>query len=367
MKLVSCIILLYSFSSAQLATPTLESKKGNMKETVLITGGAGYIGSHTAHLMAQRGYNVIILDNFIYNQNFNYTWATVVRGDFGDKNLLEKIFSEYSISAVIHFAGFIAVGESVKNPIKYYENNVIKTFHLLSSMIEHQVKMIIFSSSAAVYGMPERLPLTEDCRKQPVNPYGNTKLIIEYLLQDFAKAYDIKFVALRYFNACGAEAQNGLGEYHIPETHIIPLAIRAALEDRPFNVFGDDYETPDKTCIRDYLHVTDLAEAHLCALRYLQKGGDSDCFNLGTGHGYSVREILDMVAYVCGKKLKFNNCARREGDPSILVADPSKAKEILKWKATHSDLEKIIKDAYQYELLLSSVLKKRNEVSLIGS
>ena len=358
---------MYSISGVQLATPTLEFKKGNMKETVLITGGAGYIGSHTAYLMAQRGYNVIILDNFIYDQIFNYTWATVIKGDFGDKNLLDKIFSEYFISAVIHFAGFIAVGESVKNPIKYYENNVINTFHLLSSMIEHQVKRIIFSSSAAVYGMPERLPLTEDCRKQPVNPYGNTKLIIEYLLQDFAKAYDIKFVALRYFNACGAEAQNGLGEYHIPETHIIPLAIRAALEDRPFNVFGDDYETPDKTCIRDYLHVTDLAEAHLCALHYLRKGGSSDCFNLGTGHGYSVREILDMVAYVCGKKLKFNNCARREGDPSILVADPSKAKEILKWKATHSDLEKIIKDAYQYELLLSSVLKKRNEVSLIGS
>lgn len=324
-------------------------QKVYMKDTILITGGAGYIGSHTAHLMAQKGYRVIILDDLYYGHPFVHDWATFIKGNCGDEIVLDQIFTQYKIDAVIHFAGFIAVGESVKKPIMYYDNNVVKTLVLFKKMVQYGVEKVIFSSSAAVYGMPERLPLVEDHPKNPVNAYGNTKLIIEFLLSDFSRAYGLKFVALRYFNACGAEPQFGLGEYHEPETHLIPLAIRAALSGKEFSIFGNDYETADKTCIRDYLHVTDLADAHVRALEYLGFGGKSDCFNLGTGKGHSVKEVLTMVEKVCERKLNIKICARREGDPSILVADPSKAEKILGWKAVHSDLDKIIHDAFIFE------------------
>jgi len=323
-----------------------------MKETVLVTGGAGYIGSHTAHLMAKKGYRVIILDDLCYGQSFTHDWATFIKGNSGDEALLDKIFTQYKIDAVMHFAGFIAVGESVKKPITYYDNNVVKTLVLFKKMMQHGIQKVIFSSSAAVYGAPEKLPLVEDHPKNPVSAYGNTKLIIEYLLTDFARAYGLKFVALRYFNACGAEPEHGLGEYHEPETHLIPLAIRAAISGDEFNMFGDDYETPDKTCIRDYLHVTDLADAHVCALEYLKHGSKSDFFNLGTGKGHSVREVLSMIEKVCRKKLNIKICARREGDPPILIADPTRAEKVLGWKAQHSDLEKIVSDAYMFEQAL---------------
>jgi len=331
-------------------------QKAYMKETVLITGGAGYIGSHTAHLMAKKGYNIIVLDELFYGQSFVHDWATFIKGDSGNEMLLDKIFTTYRIDAVMHFAGFIAVGESVKKPITYYDNNVVKTLTLLKKMHEHQVDTIIFSSSAAVYGIPKQLPLVEAHPKNPVSAYGNTKLIVEYLLADFASAYNLKFVALRYFNACGAEPENGLGEYHDPETHIIPLAIRAAISEREFNVFGNDYDTPDKTCIRDYLHVTDIADAHVRALEYLKRDGKSDIFNLGTGIGYSVKEVIAMVSKVCGKQLNIKICSRREGDPPILVADPSKAEKVLGWKAKRSNLQKIVRDAYQFEHQLQKFL-----------
>ncbi len=320
------------------------------KQTILVTGGAGYIGSHTAFLLAQRGYRVIVLDNFMYNQPFARTWATIVRGDIGDIAILKEIFTHNKIDAVIHFAGFIAVGESVQNPLKYYENNISRTVTLLQSMREHHVQKIIFSSSAAVYGMPTKVPITEDQLTAPINPYGNTKLIVEQILRDCAQAYGLKFVALRYFNACGAQPEDGLAELHEPETHLIPLALRAVIENKPFNVFGDDYSTPDGTCIRDYLHVKDLAIAHVAALEYLCKNGASDVFNLGTGTGYSVKQVLDSIAAVCGKPVVFVIKPRRPGDPAQLVADAHKAERILGWKAHWSDLQTIISSAYKSEL-----------------
>ena len=333
-----------------------------MKESILVTGGAGYIGSHTAHLLAQKGYDVIVLDDLQYHQPFNCSCGRLVKGNVGDESILDGIFSENTIKAVIHFAGFIAVGESVKNPTKYYENNVVNTLNLLKKMVEYNVQHIIFSSSAAVYGIPDQLPLSEDHKKVPVNAYGNTKLIVEYMLSDFARAHDINFVALRYFNACGADSENGLGERHEPETHIIPLALRAVLCGEAFNIFGDDYDTPDGTCISDYLHVKDLASAHLAALCYLENDGKSDFFNLGTGKGYSVKEVLQMIEHVIGKGIKVNVCARREGDPSELVADPNKARRILQWTPSFSDLSNIVMDAYHFELFLKS---KQKGVELI--
>ncbi|KKP96033.1 MAG: UDP-glucose 4-epimerase [candidate division TM6 bacterium GW2011_GWE2_36_25] len=326
-------------------------QKVYMKESILITGGAGYIGSHTAYLLAQKGYHVIILDDFYYKQPFNHSWATVIKGNVCDDHLLDKIFSQFSINAIMHFAGFIAVGESVQNPFKYYDNNVVNTLTLLKKAIQYKINKFIFSSSAAVYGLPDQLPLKEDHKTLPVNAYGNTKLVVEYLLSDVARAYDFKFVALRYFNACGAEFHHGLGEYHQPETHIIPLAIRAAMSGKEFKIFGNDYDTPDQTCIRDYLHVADLALAHEAALNYLKQGGLSEIFNLGTGRGYSVKEILTTVEKVCGQKLQIKICERREGDPAILIADPAKAQKYLGWNAKNSHLEKIISDAYQFERL----------------
>lgn len=316
-------------------------------ETLLIIGGAGYIGSHTCYLLAQYGYHVIILDSFVHNQPFEHTWATVIRGDYGDQQLLQRIFSSHDITAVMHFAGFASVSESVHNPALYYENNVAKTMVLLHMMHKHAVDTLIFSSSAAVYGIPDIVPITEEHAKKPVNAYGNTKLIIEYMLHDYAQAYGLRFVSLRYFNAAGAQPEYGLCEYHVPETHIIPLAIEAALSAGQFTIFGDDYPTADGTCIRDYLHVADIAQAHVCALLYLNQGGMSGCFNLGTGTGYSVREILATIQRVCGIPIKYVIKPRRAGDPAILVADAAKACNILHWDHRYSDPSVIIESAYR--------------------
>lgn len=316
-------------------------------ETLLVIGGAGYIGSHTSYLLAQYGYQVIILDSFVHNQPFEHSWATVIRGDYGDSHLLQRIFSSHTITAVMHFAGFTSVGESVHTPAPYYENNVAKTMVLLRVMHEYAVDTLVFSSSAAVYGIPDITPITEEHATQPVNAYGNTKLVIEYMLHDYAQAYGLRFVALRYFNAAGAQPEHGLCEYHVPETHIIPLAIEAALSTGNFNIFGDDYPTPDGTCVRDYVHVTDIAQAHVCALHYLNQGGMSGCFNLGTGSGYSVREILMTIAQVCGVSIKYIVKPRRAGDPAILVADASKACNMLHWDHRYSQLPVIIESAYR--------------------
>jgi len=319
-----------------------------MKPTILITGGAGYIGSHTAYMMKQKGYEVIIVDSLEHGQTFNHTWATCITSDFANEKILKNIFETYNIEAVIHFAAFIEVGESVKNPLKFYDNNVVKTIKLLKTMIDYDIKKFIFSSSCSVYGNPQWLPLTEDHPKNPISPYGKNKLIVEMALQDLQKAYGVQYVSLRYFNAAGAMPQYGLGENHNPETHLIPLVLRAAIEKNPFYVFGTDHKTKDGSCVRDFIHVWDLAQAHLLALEYLNNGNLSDCFNLGTGNGFSVKQICKAIEKVCALNVQMLHKNKRLGDPPILIADPAKAKQMLGWQAQCSDLEHIIKTAYEF-------------------
>jgi len=320
-----------------------------MKPTLLITGGAGYIGSHTALLMAHKGYNVVILDTLVHKQSFNYPWATLIKSDFAHKKTLGEIFKTYKVDAVMHFAASIDIGESVRNPKAFYANNVTKTLQLIDTMRAHDVKKFIFSSSCAVYGQPEQLPLTEDHPKRPINPYGSTKLITELALQDYALAYDFSYVALRYFNAAGALPEHNLGERHEPETHLIPLLLRAAKTNTPFKIFGSDYPTPDGTCIRDFLHVWDIARAHAQALEHLNKNLPSDVFNIGTGSGVSVKQMIETVERICDVSIKIELCKNRPGDPPHLVASADKAHTILQWEARHSLLENIIKSAYIFE------------------
>ncbi|MDR3550080.1 MAG: UDP-glucose 4-epimerase GalE [Candidatus Babeliales bacterium] len=312
------------------------------KPTILITGGAGYIGSHTALLMSQKGYNVIIIDMLIHDQLFNHPWATLIQKDYADKQALHEIFTQNDVIAVMHFAAFIEVGRSVKDPLSFYNNNVIKTLQLLESMLEHNVKKIIFSSSCAVYGIPTQVPLVESHSKNPISPYGSTKLIIEMALKELGVAHDLQFVALRYFNAAGALTQLGLKEQHKPETHVLPLLIDAALNSTPFYIFGTDYPTPDGTCIRDFLHVCDIADAHAKALEYLEAGKPSDFFNLGTGNGFSIKQLIQAVEKIMNCRVKTVVHERRAGDPALLVADPSHALHLLGWKPQFSDLNSIL-------------------------
>ena len=279
----------------------------------------------------------------------------VIKGDFGDENLLREVFEKYEIDAVMHFAAFIEVGESVKEPQRFYENNVIKTLKLLDIMLEHDVKKFIFSSSCAVYGEPEKVPMDETNPYRPISPYGKNKLVVEYALQDYARAYDLKYVSLRYFNAAGALPEKGLGEQHDPETHIIPLMLRAIKENKTFKIFGTDYETPDGTCIRDYIHVLDIADAHIRALEYLREGGESNEFNLGSGKGFSVLEMIRQAEKICGKKMLVKKEGRRPGDPAILLADPTKACQILGWTPQRSNLQSILKSAFEFFLQTQSL------------
>lgn len=328
-----------------------------MPFTILITGGAGYIGSHTAFLLAQLGYNLIIFDSFIYNQIFNPSWATIIKGDIENTQLLEEVFTTYTINAVMHFAANIEVGESVKNPYKFYHNNVAKTLNLLTVMHKNNVNKFIFSSSCAVYGTPQFLPLTEEHAKNPINPYGKTKLMVEMILEDFSQAYNLRYVSLRYFNAAGALPEQGLGEQHIPETHVIPLLLASAHEKTVFNVYGNDYTTSDGTAIRDYVHVTDIAQAHILALNYLESGNSSNSFNLGTGKGVSVKELIQTVETICNKKISINWTKRRIGDPPILVADPSKSQKVLGWNPQHSSITTIIQSAYDFYMMHKEGIK----------
>jgi len=319
-----------------------------MIPTILVTGGAGYIGSHAALFLAQKGYKVIILDDFLQHQQFNHAWAQVIKGDVADRALLATIFKQHAIKAVMHFAAFIEVGESVRDPLKYYNNNVGKTITLLEAMLEHNVRHFIFSSSCAVYGTPQWLPLTEDHPVQPVSPYGQSKLMIENVLRDVAANHQLNFIALRYFNAAGALPEFGLGEQHTPETHLIPLLFKAARSQAPFKLFGTDYPTKDGSCVRDYLHVWDIADAHWRALEHLLQGKPSDVFNLGTGNGVSVRQMVDAVEKVTQTNINLIVEKRRQGDPAILVADASKANLILGWKPHYSELEFMLKSAYAF-------------------
>ncbi len=322
--------------------------------SVLICGGAGYIGSHINKLLTEKGYDTIVYDNLVYGHREAVKWGKFVEADLADTAALDRVFTENKIEAVFHFAAFAYVGESVKDPAKYYMNNVCNTVNLLEAMRRHGCKKIIFSSTCATYGIPEKLPITEDMLQNPVNPYGVTKLMVERIFKDYSSAYGLNFVALRYFNAAGADPDCEIGENHDPETHLIPLAIYAAYGKLPdIKVFGTDYPTRDGTCIRDYIHVTDLANAHLLALEYLDKGGESGFFNLGNEKGTSVLEVIEAVKKVSGKEFTVTFSDRREGDSPVLVGSSDKAKKILGWKPEFPDIDVIVDHAVKWYLKLN--------------
>jgi UDP-arabinose 4-epimerase len=316
---------------------------------VLVTGGAGYIGSHTCKALAKAGFLPVTFDNLVYGHEWAVRWGPLIRGDIRDGEILGHAFETYKPVAVLHFAAFAYVGESVVDPGKYYDNNVSGTVSLLNAMRAHGCKTIVFSSSCATYGVPEKVPIGEDHRQEPVNPYGRSKLMIEHIMGDYSCAYGLSYVSLRYFNAAGADPDGKVGEDHDPETHLVPLVIEAALGSREFvEVYGTDYETDDGTAVRDYLHVTDLAQAHVLALRYLVDGNKSMCFNLGTGKGYSVSEVIGAVKEFGGRPVPFRESARRQGDPPILIAEASLAKSELGWEPLISDLKSIIGTAWNW-------------------
>ena len=317
---------------------------------LLVLGGAGYIGSHTAVELLDRGHEVVIADNLItgYKQAVPKE-AVFYQGDIRDYNFLNNLFKTEKIDAVIHFAAFSLVGESVTNPLKYYENNLYGTKVLLQAMIDNNVDKIVFSSTAATYGEPENIPILESDRTCPTNPYGETKLAMEKMMKWSANAYQLRYVSLRYFNACGAHKSGKLGEAHNPESHLIPLVLQVPNGKREsVSIYGTDYDTPDGTCIRDYIHVTDLAEAHILAVEYLMKGGESNVFNLGNGVGYSVREVIETARKVTGHPIPAVEIPRRAGDPARLVASGEKAKTVLGWKPKHADLDEIVGSAWNW-------------------
>ncbi|MGH9772133.1 MAG: UDP-glucose 4-epimerase GalE [Candidatus Acidiferrales bacterium] len=316
---------------------------------VLVTGGAGYIGSHTAKALASQNFEPIILDDFHSGHRWAVKWGSVAEGNLADPEFVRNVFSRYKPQAVIHFAAEIQVGESVKDPRKYYWSNCVNTLALLDGMREAGVRHVVFSSSAAVYGDPEVTPIPEEHPLRPVNPYGETKLFIERVLESYGTAYGFQWMALRYFNACGADPDGELGEEHRPESHLIPLVIAAALGLRPpVGVYGTDYPTPDGTAVRDYIHVSDLAGAHVRALTYLLDGGKSCALNLGTGQGHSVREVIAAVAAAGSVNPPCRNAPRRAGDPPELVADASRARQTLSWEPGHSSIEEIVRTAWRW-------------------
>jgi len=317
--------------------------------TILVTGGAGYIGSHCCKELSKKGYTPVTIDNLVYGHKENVKWGDFIQGDIGDKALLTSCFERYQIDAVMHFAAYAYVGESVTEPMKYYENNLKNTLNLLNCMLAGGTRLFVFSSTCATYGNPEKIPIDEGHPQKPINPYGKTKLMIEEALKDYAHAYGLKFVSLRYFNAAGADPEGELGEDHSPETHLIPLVLDvAAGRSQSIKVFGSDYDTRDGTCIRDYIHITDLAHAHIQAIEKLLDGSPSDLYNLGTGHGYSVLEIIKKAEEITGKKIPYEKVARRPGDPPVLVASNQKALEQLGWQATHSSIDEIIQTAWNW-------------------
>ncbi|NJM69363.1 MAG: UDP-glucose 4-epimerase GalE [Scytonema sp. RU_4_4] len=322
------------------------------KPTILVTGGAGYIGSHTVLALKQAGFDVIILDNLVYGHRDlveKVLQVELVVGDTGDRPLLDDLFNTRDIAAVMHFSAYAYVGESVTDPAKYYRNNVVGTLTLLEAMLAASVKKFVFSSTCATYGVPEVVPIPENHPQNPINPYGATKLMVERILSDFHVAYDLKSVRFRYFNAAGAAPNGLLGEDHNPETHLIPLVLQTALGKREsISVFGTDYPTPDGTCIRDYIHVSDLADAHVLGLEYLLKGGDSEVFNLGNGNGFSVKEVIEAAKLVTGRDIKVKKCDRRPGDPPVLIGSSDKARNILGWHPQYPSVKEIIAHAWQW-------------------
>jgi UDP-glucose 4-epimerase len=315
---------------------------------VLVTGGAGYIGSHTVRLLLARGHDVWVLDNLGAGHRAAVPSDRLIVGDLSNPHVIDHLLLDKRIEAVIHFAAFTYVGESVREPAKYYQNNIANTLTLLECLRRQKIGRFVFSSSAATYGVPAKSPITEDMPQAPINPYGRTKLIVEHILTEYAAAYDWAFAALRYFNAAGASADGSIGEDHEPETHLIPLVIQAIQGRRPhIEVFGTDYPTPDGTCIRDYIHVEDLAEAHALAMEKLQPGKGL-CYNLGIGKGYSVREVIRMAEQVTGKPVPVKEGPRRPGDPPELVASSAKIQQELSWKPRYTELRPIVETAWNW-------------------
>lgn len=354
---------------------------------ILITGGAGYIGSHTVLALQEKGYEVVVYDNLSTGHEWAVKDCELVIGDIADTERLRSIFDKHQVAAVVHFAASSLVGESVSNPAKYYENNVVGSKRLFDTMLSKGVNKLVFSSTCATYGLPESVPITEQEKQSPINSYGWTKFMIERIMQDYGQAYGLNSIALRYFNAAGSAYEAGLGEAHNPESHVIPLLLETVTGKREmFSLFGQDYDTKDGSCIRDYVHVKDLASAHVMALErmiginslsegtaeqqlaeksanqvcdqisqaisgQISRQSGFDCFNLGTGEGVSVLELISEVEKVTGKKVPVKICERREGDPPVLVADNSKAVNILGWKPMHSDIQNIVQSAYKWEIM----------------
>jgi UDP-glucose 4-epimerase len=316
--------------------------------TILVVGGAGYIGSHMTSILLENNYKVVVLDNFSTGFRQLVAGGQLVEGSLGDGGLLDRLFSEHPIDAVMHFAAFSLVGESVQFPLKYYKNNVAETVTLLEAMIRNGIKRFIFSSTAAVYGEPEMIPIAEDHPCRPTNPYGNTKRAVEKMLADCDAAHGLKSICLRYFNAAGAHPSGQIGEMHNPETHLIPLVLKATLSSSPIKIFGTDYPTEDGTCVRDYVHVSDLCQAHMLALEALQDGGGSDVFNLGNSVGHSVRQVIEIARKVSGRKIETIECGRRPGDPAVLVADSAKIRNKLGWQPRFEGLAAIMETAWQW-------------------
>ncbi len=315
---------------------------------VLVTGGAGYIGSHAAKLLGLAGRQVVIYDNLSAGHRQAALGAEFVEGDVHDVARLREVMRRYRVTAVMHFAAWLSVGESVRDPVGYYFNNVNGTLALLEAMVRKSVLRLVFSSTAAVFGEPERAPITEDHPTRPINPYGQTKLAVEHALPHYATAYGLQSIALRYFNAAGADPDGELGEDHAPEIHLIPRAIDAAAGGPPLQVFGDDYPTPDGTCLRDYIHVTDLAEAHRLALESLERGAPSTVYNLGNGTPHSVREVVDTVGRVTGREVAWKIAPRRAGDPAVLYASNARTQGELGWRPRYADLHTIIETAWRW-------------------
>lgn len=323
---------------------------------VLVVGGAGYIGSHMVLMLSQEGAEVIILDDLSSGHADAVLSGKLVQGSIEDRSLLDRLFAEENFDGVMHFASFIQVGESVQHPSKYYRNNVTHTINLLDAMVRHKVRNFIFSSTAAIFGQPEYIPIDEAHPKQPINPYGRSKWMVEQVLQDYDTAYGVKSVCLRYFNAAGADPEARIGETHEPETHLIPLLLQVASGRRDSaQVFGRDYDTPDGTCIRDYIHVLDLAAVHSLALAHLIGGGRSAAYNLGNGNGFSVREVIDAVRQVTMKPVLVIDAERRAGDPARLVADSTLARTYLGWTPLHPDLSTIVSHAWNWERKVAGV------------
>jgi UDP-glucose-4-epimerase GalE len=318
------------------------------RPTILVTGGAGYIGSHTCKALAAKGFEPVSYDNLSRGNRWAVKWGPLEEGDIADANRLSQVLNRYRPAAVIHFAAFAYVGESVEHPILYYQNNIAGSIALFREILRYRAIPIVFSSTCATYGTPECLPISEEHPQRPINPYGYSKLVIEKMLADLGRAQGLPSVSLRYFNAAGADPDGEIGEAHDPEPHLIPRVLMAARDGTSIAVYGHDYETPDGTCVRDYIHVSDLADAHVRAVEYLFAGGTSSALNLANARGFSVLEVIEAAKQVTGKTISIQTAARRVGDPAVLVGSASRAHELLAWRPAHSDLDMQIAHAWNW-------------------